>query len=84
MKANALARLCFPSEEYSEIFFKALEPEVRKPPTTRSRAILEKEDDVLILKIEAKDTVALRAAVNAYLRWVSCIYDCLLMLSKEE
>jgi tRNA threonylcarbamoyladenosine modification (KEOPS) complex Pcc1 subunit len=84
MKANALARLCFPSEKHLEIVCKALEPEARKPPSMRSRAILEKEDDVLILKIEAKDTVALRATVNAYLRWISSIYDCLLMLSKEE
>jgi len=76
MKANALLRLKFPSKKHSEIIFKALEPEVKKPPTMRSRAFLEKNNSVLILKIEAKDTVALRAAVNAYLRWISSIYDC--------
>ena len=75
MKANALVRLKFPSEKHLEIVFKALEPEARTPPTTRSQAFLEKENTVLILKIEAKDTVALRAAVNAYLRWISSIYD---------
>ncbi len=71
MKANALMRLKFPSEKHLEIVFKALEPEVRKPPTMRSRAILEKEGKFLVLKIEARDTVALRAAVNAYLRWIN-------------
>lgn len=71
MKANAVLRLKFPSQMHLEIIFKALLPEVRKPPTMRSRASLEKDDTFLILKIEAKDTVALRAAVNAYLRWIN-------------
>jgi tRNA threonylcarbamoyladenosine modification (KEOPS) complex Pcc1 subunit len=31
---------------------------------------LEREGDFLVLKVEAKDTVALRAALNAYLRWI--------------
>ena len=84
MKANAVMRLKFPSERHLKIVFEALQPEVRKPLTMRSRAKLEKENTFLILKIEAKDTVALRAAVNAYLRWISSIYDCLLTLSKEE
>jgi tRNA threonylcarbamoyladenosine modification (KEOPS) complex Pcc1 subunit len=71
MKANALIRLKLPSEKHLEIVFKALEPEVRTPPTMRSQTFLEKENTFLILKIEAKDTVALRAAVNAYLRWIN-------------
>lgn len=73
MKANALVRLRFPSERHLEIIFKALEPEVKKPPTMRSRSILERENNALILKIEAKDTTALRAAVNAYLRWINAM-----------
>jgi len=89
MKANALMRLKFPSERHLKIVFEALHPEVRKPLTMRSQAKLEKENTFLILKIEAKDTVALRAAVNAYLRWISSIYDCFstlnsLTLPKEE
>jgi len=74
MKANAFVRLKFPSERHLEIVFEALEPEVKTPPTMRSQAFLEKEKTFLILKIEAKDTVALRATVNAYLRWISSIY----------
>jgi len=77
MKANAVLRLKFPSQRHLEIIFKALVPEVRKPPTMRSRAFLEKEDTFLILKIEAKDTVALRATVNAYLRWINSIRNVL-------
>ena len=80
MKANAIVRLKFPSESHLEIVFTALEPEVRKPPTVRSRAFLEREDTFLVLKIEARDTVALRAAVNAYLRWINSMRNVLKVL----
>lgn len=82
MKANAVLRLKFPSQRHLEIIFKALLPEVRKPPTIRSQASLEKEDTFLVLKIEAKDTVALRATVNAYLRWIDSIRNVLGVLEK--
>jgi len=71
MKAKAVVRLRFPSEKRLETVFKALKPEIKKPATTRSRADLGKEGKFLILKVEAGDTVALRAALNAYLRWIS-------------
>jgi tRNA threonylcarbamoyladenosine modification (KEOPS) complex Pcc1 subunit len=70
MKAKATVRLNFPTEKEAEITFKALTPETKKPTTTRSKARLEKEGKFLVLKVEAKDTVALRAALNAYLRWI--------------
>lgn len=72
MKRNALIRLKFHSKRHLQTVFKALKPEARKPPTRRSRATLEMEDKSLVLKIEAKDTVALRATANAYLRWIDC------------
>jgi len=71
VKAKAILRLKFPSEKHLEIVFNALKPEVDKPATMRSKAVLEKEGTFLILKVEAKDTVALRAALNAYLRWIN-------------
>lgn len=77
MKTTALIRLRFHSKEFLETTFKALEPEVKKSLTVRSRAKLNKEDMVLILKIDAKDTVALRAAVNAYLRWIHSVINVL-------
>lgn len=80
MKANALVRLKLPSERHLEIVFNALKPEVRKPLTMRFRAILERENTFLLLKIEAGDTVALRAAVNAYLRWINLITNVLEVL----
>jgi tRNA threonylcarbamoyladenosine modification (KEOPS) complex Pcc1 subunit len=81
MKANAVLRLKLP-ERNLEIVYKALMPETAKPATARSRANLKIENNFLILTIEAKDTVALRAALNAYLRWVSAVCGVLSVLDK--
>jgi tRNA threonylcarbamoyladenosine modification (KEOPS) complex Pcc1 subunit len=80
MKAKAIVRLKLPSEKQLEIVFKALEPEVKKPATMRSRTTLKKDDELLVLNVEAKDTVALRAALNAYLRWINSILNVLEVL----
>lgn len=82
MKRDAVVRMKFPSQRQLEVVFKALEPEAKKSPTERSKATLEKEDSYLILRIEAKDTVALRAAANAYLRWIDSMKNILEVLGK--
>lgn len=70
----------FASEKQSEIVLNSLKPEIKKPSTMRSKANLEKKGMSLILKIEARDTVALRAALNAHLRWVSSVLNVLEVL----
>lgn len=80
MKAKAVARLKFPSEKQLDIVFKALEPEVKRPATMRSRTTLKKDGALLVLNVEARDTVALRAALNAYLRWINSILSVLEVL----
>jgi tRNA threonylcarbamoyladenosine modification (KEOPS) complex Pcc1 subunit len=71
MKAEATIRLRFTSRRHMEIVRRALEPEAKRPTTARSVATLEKDGAFLVLKVEAEDTVALRAALNSYLRWIS-------------
>ncbi len=83
MKASILVRLKFLTQKHIEVIWEALEPEIRKPLTMRSRAYLQKDNNMVVLRIEAKDTAALRASVNAYLRWISAINDCLSMLGRE-
>lgn len=88
MGARATLRLRPPSKKHLKVILKALEPEVRRPPTMRSQATLKAENDLLIIDVRANDTVALRAALNAYLRWISGIYSVfstleLLSLSEE-
>jgi tRNA threonylcarbamoyladenosine modification (KEOPS) complex Pcc1 subunit len=83
MKARAVLRLRFPSEKILGIVYKALAPEIAKPPTTRSTAQLERDGKILVLRVEAKDTAALRAALNAYLRWISSTTDVLEVLERQ-
>jgi tRNA threonylcarbamoyladenosine modification (KEOPS) complex Pcc1 subunit len=70
MKAKATIRLRLSSEKQLTTLLDALAPEANRPVNVRARAVLEREGDFAVLKVEAKDTVALRAALNAYLRWI--------------
>ena len=83
MKAEATVRLKLPSEQELQTILRSLRPEINSP-TARSRASLAEEGEYLILKIEAKDTVALRAALNAYLRWINSILNVFQTLERKE
>lgn len=83
VKATAVVRLKFPSERHLGIVFRALEPEAKKLTTMRSRVSLERDSAFLVLKVEARDTVALRAALNAYLRWINSMTNVLEVLKKQ-
>lgn len=75
MKAQAIVRLSFPSEKISKIVIQALKPETKTTPTHRSKLRIEGEGRSLTLKFEAKDTTALRASVNSYLRWIALVNE---------
>jgi len=77
---------CFLAESCSAIFFidltspdvawaifRSLEPETRVLAGMRSRVRVVTRRRVLILRFEAKDVSALRAALNSYLRWVNML-----------
>jgi tRNA threonylcarbamoyladenosine modification (KEOPS) complex Pcc1 subunit len=77
MKARAVVRLSFQSEDRLGVVFKALKPEAEKPLTSRSRVEIRGEGKVLTLILEARDTSALRAVTNSYLRWIALVNDAL-------
>jgi tRNA threonylcarbamoyladenosine modification (KEOPS) complex Pcc1 subunit len=77
MRAKAVVRLKFSSKKDLLTVFKGLKPEVESPATKRSKASIEKSKNFLILTVEARDTVALRAALNAYLRWINSMMNVL-------
>ena len=83
MKAKATVRLRFATEEQLQMVLNALRPEVRNPATRRAGTVLEREGDSLVLNVEADDTVALRASLNAYLRWMNSILDVLEVLKTQ-
>jgi tRNA threonylcarbamoyladenosine modification (KEOPS) complex Pcc1 subunit len=80
MKAKATVKLKFPSARQLEMVFTSLKPETNMPPSHRARITLKKDDMLLVLTTEANDTVALRASLNAYLRWINSILKVLEVL----
>lgn len=56
-----------------EPVFKALHPETVRLTSRRVSVTLEKTEDAIVFKFNAKDPTALRAALNSYLRWFSAV-----------
>ena len=68
---KATIRLEFLLQKQVSTLFEALTPEVNAPVTRRANIRLQKDGLFLELVIEADDTVALRATLNSYLRWIN-------------
>ena len=69
-KAKAIVRFHLPSEKHLTTVIDALAPEAQSPISKRTKAVLKRTDNFLVLNVEAKDIIALRAALNAYIRWL--------------
>ncbi len=83
MKAKAEVRLPFASEKKLAAVLDALTPEAQRQIGARSKVTLAAEGQILVLFVEAQDTVALRAALNAYLRWINSTLNVLKTIEKE-
>jgi|YelNatPaOPRAMG01_1025707.scaffolds.fasta_scaffold01260_11 tRNA threonylcarbamoyladenosine modification (KEOPS) complex Pcc1 subunit len=81
--ARCKCRIRFDDKHVLKTILEALKLETQKPPTFRSSANLKIEGDYLVLDVEAKDTVALRAALNAYLRWINSVKSVLDFLKSQ-
>jgi len=75
MKTQATVNLNFPSKKRLQIVLEALMPETKISPASRSKVQVEGKGNRLALVFEARDTSALRAALNSYLRWIVTIND---------
>ena len=69
--AKADIRLKFTNQKQVKTLLDALTPEANAPVTRRANIKLQKDGLFLVLTVEAEDTVALRATLNAYLRWIN-------------
>ena len=69
--AKADLRLKFINKKQIETLLDALNPEANAPVTRRANVKLQKDGLFLVLTVEAEDTIALRATLNAYLRWIN-------------
>lgn len=70
LEAKATIHLNF-TEKQVDTLLSALGPEAKAPPTHRSTVKLQKDGCQLTLTVQAEDTVALRATLNAYLHWIN-------------
>ena len=71
IRAKATVRFKFSSEKQLTTLLDALMPEAYATATRRASVKLEKDGLILLLTVEADDTVALRSTLNAYLRWIN-------------
>ena len=83
MTATATVRVKFQQKKHLTAVFAALKPETRTSLSSRSKVRVEKNGEILTLVFEAKDTSALRAALNSYLHWIRLIKDVLDTLSRN-
>jgi tRNA threonylcarbamoyladenosine modification (KEOPS) complex Pcc1 subunit len=70
VSAKAFMRLKFASQKQLKTMLCALTPETQTMQTTRANVELQEDGVFLLLSVEAEDTIALRATLNAYLRWI--------------
>lgn len=82
--AKVVMRLKFGSQKQVDTLFAALMPEAEAPPTHRSKVKLQKDDCILTLAVTAEDTVALRATLNAYLRWINSTLNVIGVVEKNQ
>jgi tRNA threonylcarbamoyladenosine modification (KEOPS) complex Pcc1 subunit len=68
--AKASVNLKFANEKQVATILSALQPETKALTTKRASVQLEKSGVTLTLAVTADDTVALRATLNAFLRWI--------------
>jgi tRNA threonylcarbamoyladenosine modification (KEOPS) complex Pcc1 subunit len=60
----------FESSNHAMAVFKAINPETLLPPTQRSKVKVQRRGRLVLIHFEANDVVALRASMNAILRYL--------------
>jgi len=74
--------LPFKSEKQLIALVSALTPEIERQIAARSKVTMMTDSQLLVLNVEAEDTVALRATLNAYLRWINSALNVLETVEK--
>ena len=81
MLHNALIRIPVASKRILNSLIDALKPETRSI-SARMRIKIRKDDQGIVLEINAEDTVALRSSLNAYMRWINSTLEVLNSMNK--
>ena len=83
MKARASVRVNVESQEYLPSLLRAMIPELKKA-SNRAKVKIDADQFAIILSVEAKDTTALRASLNTYLRWIDSSIKALEVVKKRQ
>ncbi len=75
--ASATIKFEFRNAREAETVRQALLPEESLPASTRTKAKIALRENALILRVDAEDTAALRAALNSFIRWAIVARDML-------
>ena len=83
MKTRATIKIKMLSNHQLISLIEALKPEIKKSGK-RSKVEINREGLKIVLKVESKDTIALRATLNTYLRWINSTIDTLELLKSKD
>lgn len=72
------------SDKYLTTLLDALTLEAEKPVSTRAKTMIKREGKFLVVKVTANDSVALRAALNAYLSWINSTLKVLQVVERSK
>ncbi|TMI53005.1 hypothetical protein E6H13_05380 [Candidatus Bathyarchaeota archaeon] len=73
-ESEILLSIDFPSPKIARTIFSSVVPETQQAPGYRSFTELEANGRALIMRIQAQDLVALRAASNSFLRFIAASF----------
>jgi len=74
-QASARLELQFSNPRVAKAVQASLKPEELLPKAARCTANITRKRNVLCLEVDARDTAALRAALNSFLRWAIVARD---------
>lgn len=75
IQTNSVIEVSFKDTKTAEIIRDSLKPEELLPKSARAEVEVATRENILSLDIEARDTVALRATINSFLRWAAVARD---------
>ena len=75
LEANSVIKISFKNSETAEVVMNTLKIEELLPKSSRAEIEITHRKNILSLDINARDTAALRAAINSFLRWAAIARD---------
>ena len=61
----------FNSENHAQIIYNSIKPELSFSRNDRSTTTIQLKNKSIIIEINSKDVVSLRASINSYVRWIN-------------